>query len=105
MAKSGTPVKLTIYDADDEPVKELSRLVIPWGILKRAVRMVEHLDLEHVKEEDIDAISALIVEVFGGKVTIEELDAGADLDDMIACLEQVISKARGMVPNAPPPAK
>ena len=105
MPKSGTPIKLTIYNADDEPVKELSRLVVPWGILKRAVRMMDKMDVENPTEEDIDAISGLIVQIFGDKVTIEELDNGADMDDMISCLRQIIAKARGLVPNPPPPAK
>jgi hypothetical protein len=107
MAKSGTPVQLTLYNTDDEPVKELSRLVVPWGILKRALRLVKSLDPENLNEDDLDTITALVAEVFGSdKVTIRELDEGADMGDMLSVLNMVVAKAGMAMPvtgNPPMP--
>lgn len=108
MAKQGAPVQLTLYDADDEPIKELSRLVVPWGILKRAVRLVKNLDVDNVSEEDLDVITALVVEVFGDKVTMEELEKHADIGDMLSVLTMIVAKAGLAMPAANPqtlPAK
>lgn len=102
MEKSGTPVQLTLYNADDEPIKELSRLVIPWGILKRSVRLAKNVDPNHLGEEDIDAITALVKEVFGDNVTMKELEDGADVGDMLSVLQMIVAKAGGAMPTQPP---
>ena len=101
-----TPVELTLYDENDEISKELRRLIIPWGLLKKAVRLQESIDESNITDDDIDSISDLVIEIFGEeKVTREELEKGADVGDLMAVLMSIVSRARGLVPNAPPPAK
>ena len=97
-----TPIKLKLYTESDEELKECTRLIVPWGILKRAVRLDKALDPDNMGEEDIDALAGLIIEVFKGQVTAEELDEHADIGEMITVLQQIVAKARGLVPNPPP---
>lgn len=104
--KQKTPVELTLYGPNDEVVKELRRLIIPWGLLKKAARFQAELDVNNITGDDIDKISDLIIEIFGEEqVSRAELEAGADVGDMLAVLLGIVSRARGLVPNASPPAK
>lgn len=103
------PIELDLYDNDNEKVKTLSRVVVPWGILKKAVRLNKRLgkvDVEEIDEEAIDEMADLVIETFGeDKVTREELDKYADLGDMITLIQTLVQRGHGLVPNAPPAAK
>lgn len=104
--KVKTPVELTLYGTDDQVTKELKRLIIPWGLLKKAARLQAELDADHVTDDDIDKISDLIIEIFGAeKVTRQELEDGADMGDMLAVLLSIVGRARGLIPNVATPAK
>jgi len=97
---SGTPIKITLYGADDEG-KEFSRSIIPWGILKKAIGLTKSIDQKDVGEKDMDAIAGLIVEAFGDQFTIKELDNGADIGEMIAVLENIVARASALVKSNP----
>jgi hypothetical protein len=103
------PIELDLYNSDNEKVKSLSRVVVPWGILKKAVRLGKKIfDVapEDVSEENLDEMADLVVEIFGEeKVTRQELDKGADVGDMISVIETIVNRGHGLVPNAPPAAK
>jgi hypothetical protein len=103
------PVELTIYDSNYEPVKKLSRLVIPWGVLKKAVRMAKTISAKNpndLGDDEMDAISDLIIHVFGEeKITRAELDAGVDIGDMVTTIQAIVARGQGLLPNAPPAAK
>ncbi len=99
-----TPVELTLYDEKNEIVKELSRVVVPWGILKKATRLSEDLDVDALKESDIDNIAGLVVEIFGEQnVSIAELDKYADVGDMIMVVMSIMNRASALAPNSPAP--
>lgn len=104
---AGTPISITLYDADDEVIQTYTRSVVPWGILKRAVKMAKRLnvdmeDISNLNEEVIDELAGLVVIIFGDKFSIDDLDKGADISDMVAVIQQIVSKAGGLVPNAKP---
>jgi hypothetical protein len=107
---SGAPIKLTIYDQEDESVvKEFSAHIVPWGIMKRAIRLGKSMKglagnddaaiLEQMSEDDIDNLTGLVADVFGGRVTVEELERGATIPEMLAILQAVIGKAFGASQN------
>jgi hypothetical protein len=100
----GTPIKLTLYDADDQMIKELCRTVVPWGLLKRAIRLSRGIDPDNLKEEDVDAMAGLVLAIFGDKVTLKELDDNADTTDMMTVMTQIVAKAENLMPNPPIPA-
>jgi hypothetical protein len=100
-------IELELYDENNESVKKLARVVVPWGILKKAVRLARVLDKasDQLDESEIDQIADLVVQIFGeSNVTRKELDQYADVGDMMTVLMGIINRARGIVPNAPPAA-
>lgn len=104
--KLGTPIEITLYGPDDEVIKDFSKLVVPWKILKRAMRLIklQNKDEADLTEEDIDSIADLVVEAFGGQFTRQDLDNGADISDMMSVLQMIVNKAQGLLPNQTPPA-
>lgn len=113
--KIGTPIQLTLYDPNngDEVMMlngkpaEFSRLIVPWGMLKRVMKFVKSIDVNHpetLTDDDMDAMAALIVELFGNQFSIADVDKGADVSDMISVLRMVTAKAQGIIPNPPPAA-
>ena len=99
-----TPMVIHLYDQNDEEVAVFSRSFIPWKALKKAIKLIKQIDLEDLKEEDIDLIAGLIAEVFGDKFTVEQLDDGADLGEMLAVLQNIMARANGISLNPTPPA-
>jgi hypothetical protein len=106
---SGTPIELNLYDAEDAIQRTLTRSVVPWGLMKRALRLANSfnkIDMENMSEDALDELTGFIVAVFGDKVSMAELEAGADTADMMAVMQQVVAKAQGIVsPNARIPGK
>lgn len=100
---SGTPITLNLYDAEDNVVKTLIRSTVPWGLLKRALRLTKGMDMDNLTEQNLDDIAGLVVIIFGDKVTIEDLDKGADTSDMITTIMQIVAKAESLMPNPPHP--
>lgn len=106
-------IKLTIYNAESEPVKDVATSLIPWGIMKRAIRLAKSMGglagkdetsiLEAMSDEDIDNLTQLVVDVFGGRVTVKELEQGAEVTEMLAVLTAVVTKAFGASANPTPP--
>jgi hypothetical protein len=101
---AGTPITIALYDVDNEKIGEFSRTIIPWGILKRAVRLSKTMNKEDPSEEDMDALAGLVVEIFGRQFSVEDLDNGADVSEMIGVLTAVMSKANAIMPNPTKPA-
>lgn len=101
-----TAIKLTLYDPETSEVrKEFTRTFVPWRLLKSAIRLskaLANLDQNNLTEEDVDAIAGLVVDVFGNQFTVDELNDGADLSEMMAVMQQVVAKAHGATPGNPP---
>ncbi len=97
---AGTAIKLTLYDPETNEVKhEYTQLFVPWKLLKTAVRLSKSigksLNIEEMQEADVDALAALVVETFGDKFSIDELNKGADIGEMVTVLNQIVAKAKG----------
>lgn len=89
----------------DEKKAVHQRLIVPWGFLKRAVRLSKSVGKKkELEETQIDEISDLLVEFFAGAFTREELETGADVGEIMACFQSIVAKAKGIIPNEPPPA-
>jgi hypothetical protein len=98
-------IVITLYSENDETKTEHRRLIVPWGILKRAVKLSKNLgDGSNISEEQIDEISDLLVENFGGSFTREELEKGADVAEIMVCFQSIQARANSLFPNAVPPA-
>jgi len=124
------PIKITLYDANNEVVGEFERAVIPWGLLKRAIRLSEEINAasEPVvepapsdwmgrfkrwlhrndrqvtgEEKMMDKIAEFVVEVFGGRFTVKQLDEGAEIGEMMTVLQAIITRAQVLGPTNPLP--
>jgi len=98
-----TPMVIRLYD-DDNEFKEYTRLFVPWKLLKMAVTLAKELNLdpENMTEKDVDALSGLVVEVFGNQFSIDDVNEKADVSDMISVLHTIIAKATGNANPTPP---
>lgn len=94
---TGTAITITLYSADNEVKQTYTRTVIPWGILKKAIALTRSLDQEQVGSEDIDAVAALVVEAFGSQFTVQDLDQGADIGEMMSVLQGIVARASALV--------
>lgn len=110
------PIKLTLYK-DDEEIGTFTRNVIPWGVLKKAINLQNSMnvpatskkwwqvwlkDKETTKEEaQMNAISQFVVELFGNKFTVKQLEEGADVSEIMTVFRSVISRANSAVKANP----
>jgi hypothetical protein len=114
------PIEITLYDANDEPIETYSRSVIPWGLLKKAVRMMAELNKtekpakkKHFWEKDIpeklaeerqmEAISQFVVELFGNRFSVKDLEQGADVGEIMTVFQAVIARANATINANPTP--
>lgn len=122
------PIKLTLYDANDEEIATYERSRIPWGILKKAIVLQTKVKQAETKEEarqwwqvwkkdektsvedaQILAISQFVVELFGNKFSVRQLEEGADTPEVMNVFRAVIARANqainaaGINPQKPPP--
>lgn len=94
-----TPMTLHVYGSDNEIQKTLTRSFVPWKLLKEAVKIAKHLNPDEMTDEDVDALTGLVVAVFGDQVSVQELNEGADISEMVAVLNQIVAKASGGAAN------
>lgn len=87
-------IKLTLYGANDKPIKTLVRYSAKWVSLKRA-RAVETMfkDDNADPEELLDALCALVAGEFEGEATFEEIESGARIEDLMACVGAIVMEA------------
>lgn len=96
---AGAPIQITLYGEDNEVKQTYTRMFVPWKLLKVAVRLQKSINPEAMNEEDVNAIAALVCEVFGGQFSIEDLNNGADIGEMMTVLQAIISRTTGALPN------
>lgn len=87
------------YGKNDELLKTFSRSFVPWKLLKKAVGISALLNMENMTEEDVDVISGLVVAVFGDQFSVDELNECADVGEMVAVLNTIITRASGGMGN------
>jgi hypothetical protein len=95
------PMVIHLYGEDDELKKTFSRSFVPWKVLKMAVRLAPILDGATLDDAAVDALAGLVVEVFGNQFSLDDLNAGADLSEMMAVLQTITTKAKGGLTGNP----
>lgn len=105
LTMAGTPISITLYGEGDEVLSTHTRMFVPWKILKAAVRLSKELDVNDMTEADVDALAGLVVEAFGNQFSVEDLDAHADVSDMVAVLQMIVGKATSGLSNFIQPGK
>lgn len=92
-----------LYGGDGEVTKTVTQIFVPWKMLKSAVKLADTLNKDEPTEADIQGITDLVVATFQGKVSSEELDAGADLTEMMAVMRQIVATSKAINLNPTPP--
>jgi hypothetical protein len=101
-----TPILFTLYEPETGEVKaEYATFIVPFGILETAVLMAETLDLQNLKTEDINALAALVVDLFGKRFELEDVKKYADVEDTITVMNSIMSRARAAMPKSADPTK
>lgn len=105
---SATAMRIVLYGDNDEVKATFSRSFVPWRLLKQAVKLQKTLskaDGGEVSEEDLDNLASLVVEAFGNQFSIDDLNDGADVAEMMTVLRTIVNKAAGTLNPTLPPAK
>lgn len=105
MIMAGTPISITLYGEGDEVLSTHTRMFVPWKILKAAVRLSKELDVNDLTEANVDALAGLVVEAFGNKFSVDDLDKFADVSNMVAVLQMIVGKATNGLQNFIQPGK
>ena len=98
-------MEITLYGDDNEVKATYSRMFVPWKLLKKAIVLAKHLDKDNLTEDNVDELAGLVVEVFGNKFSVAELNDGADVGEMMTVLTTIIGKAQMGAPNPTQPGK
>ena len=84
-------ITLRIYGEDDEVKREVSLGVVRWSALKRALRLQEEIDEDNA-EGSLDAIGQYLVDVFDGRLSMEEIE-NADVGDVLNVFFEIVGRA------------
>lgn len=116
MNDSLSPLKLTLYGANDEIKRELTRSIVPWGITERALDLLENLEGVKFDQKGIPvglsreesrsvltSIEDFVIFVFDDALTHDEIKRYASLPDVYALFWQVIKMAGNVNPTIAPP--
>lgn len=106
------PIKLTFYDNDDNEIATHERSRIPWGLLKKAITLQKKIEDTETKPEakkwwqiwkanekmsaeeaQIQAVSQFVVDLFGNKFTVRQLEECADVPEIMSVFRAVIVRA------------
>lgn len=94
MKNNFSPIELTLYDENDEVIHTYSKSIVRWGILKQAIKLAKILDESGgFGDSDMDAISAFVCRLFDDQFTVEELENGAEVSEIMACFRAVVRRA------------
>ena len=99
-----SPITITLYDQDDNPT-DYTRGFVPLKVLRLALKFVKgktDVELNEPSDEMINELETIIVETFGGKFSMRDLDEGADVNEMMAVLRSILARAGGNSENPPP---
>lgn len=101
-----TPLKLTLYDPEtNEIIKEFTRAFIPTGIFTELVKVTKGVDLKHpenIELATLEQLYALISELFGNQLSIDQIKKGTDLGEFLTLFETVVSRVGASLDDGQP---
>ncbi len=96
-----SPIVLNLYNPETQEIeKPYSINFIPWKMLKQAIRLNKTLGskkIDEYEETDLDEISNFVISVYGDGLTVEKLDSGCDVTEMMSVIQAIVSRARGIM--------
>lgn len=99
-----TTMTIHLFDKANGEIKTtFTQSFVPWKLLKSAVKIAKSLNPKDMKEEDVEQLTGLVVATFGDKFSVEDLNEGADMTEIMAVLQQIISRANGSIADPTQP--
>ena len=102
MAPTQAPFVLNLYDPEtNEVLKTLSRVFIPTGVFGEIVALMQGIDLQHPEKLDqnaVESIYALVVEVHGNQISVDEVKSSTDLGEVLALLTNIMARVGALLP-------
>lgn len=104
------PLSIKLYGVDNEVKREVTRSIVPWGVLEKAIDLQEQFENvevapdgtpRRVTKEQIQQLTDFVVFIFDDTVTREDLKRGASLGDMFALYNQVFQMVGQIMPKNP----
>lgn len=104
------PLSIKLYGVDNEVKREVTRSIVPWGVLEKAIDLQEQFENvevapdgmpRRVTKEQVQQLTDFVVFIFDDTVTREELKRGASLGDMFALYNQVFQMVGQIMPKNP----
>lgn len=114
MSLLNAPLSLTLYGIDNEIKRQVTRSIVPWGVLERAIDLQESLselqlddqgqpvvtDVQLFRSQIVD-LTDFVVFIFDDAITPEEIKRGASIKDMFALYQQIFVMV-GQIKNPTP---
>jgi hypothetical protein len=94
----GTPIQFTLYGDDDEIKGIYRRSRLPVMYAERAIELSSALSGESMTKDQLLILHQLIVEYFGGQFTVEDLQKGAILNELLTVLKAITTRAIELMP-------
>ncbi len=99
-------IELKLYDEDNEEKAVYRQSFIPFRLLKEAFKLQKWIqelqDPQNIDPEVVDNLGDFVVAFFGNKFTRDELMDGAELDEVMTVITQIVSKIDNPNLNPPP---
>lgn len=102
---NGPIMQISLYDENSEVTAEFRRSFVPWKLLKKAISLSKKLNPDDMSDEDVDALASLVVEVFGNQFSVDQINNGADVGEMVTVLNTIVSKATNALGNPTRPGR
>ncbi len=102
---NAAPLKVTLYEPNDEIRATFTKNRIPWGVLKTAISLNESINTEDtsaIGSDDMDAISTLVVDAFGGQFTVQDLELYSSIEDVAGLMKTIVAKATAAMGSVNP---
>jgi hypothetical protein len=93
MRKNKTPIRFTLYDPQTGEVREeFATYIIPTGILEIALQLQNIANPKDLKPDEAIAIQQLIVDLFGGRFSLKDVQRYSELEEAWAVIVSMGSR-------------
>lgn len=105
------PLKITLYGPNDEVLREVTRSIIPWGVLEMAIDLQDEFanveineetgEPKNITREQVAKLTDFVVFIFDDSVTPDELKRKASLADMFSLYRQIFARVSEIMQKNP----
>lgn len=99
-------IELKLYDENNEEKAVYRQSFVPFRLLKEAFKLQKWIqelqDPQNMDPEIADNLGDFVVAFFGNKFTRDELMDGAEFNEVMTVLTQIVGSISNPNPNPPP---